>query len=96
VRSLSGAWDYYTAEDLVDGWLVFAEVERCELINDGRVPNDTINRVDVIEQSGDVFTVELSIDSVGPDAEHYETVLRVRCKSLHLEDSARPGTKIID
>lgn len=94
VRSPSGDWAFYTDEDIVDGVLVFADVESLELRNSGHVPNDVINSVDVLEHADGTATLELSIDSVGSIPAHFETFLRIRCKSLHLEDPNRPGLKI--
>src|SRR5437762_5465194 len=45
VRSSSGNWDYYKDEDIVDGFIVFADVVECELQNGGHVPNDSINDI---------------------------------------------------
>jgi hypothetical protein len=92
VRSASGTWDYYTDEDVTDGILVFEDVDRVELRNAGHMPNDSINSIEVTEQEGDRVTVEISVDSVEPNATHHETWLRVRCKSVCIEDPAHRGT----
>jgi hypothetical protein len=94
VRSLSGDWEYYTDEDIADGVMVFEGVDWVELENSGRMPNDLINSIEVIATLNESSTVELSIDAVGPDGIHHETFLRIRCRSLHLEDPHRPGHKI--
>jgi hypothetical protein len=95
IRSPSGTWDYYVDEDIRDGFLVFEEVQQCELRNAGYLPNDAINSIEVVETQDDVVTIDLSIDSVDEEAYHHETVLRVTCKAVHLEDPAHPGFKII-
>jgi hypothetical protein len=61
VRSATGEWAFYTAEDITDGWIVFAEADRFELKNDGFIPNDYINDIAVVDESDDSSTVELSI-----------------------------------
>lgn len=94
VRNPSGAWDYYTDEDIVDGVLVFEHVDLCELKNAGRLPNDSIDSIEVTEQGEGSVTVEISIGSVESDASHHETLLRIRCKTMYIEDPARPGLKI--
>jgi len=94
VRSASGTWDYYVDEDVVDGVLVFSGVDVLELRNEAHMPNDSINSIEVVEQREGFAVVEISVDSVGPDASHHETFLRIRCKSMHIEDPARPGLKI--
>ncbi len=95
IRSASGAWNYYTEEDIDDGVLVFTDVATCELNNHGQLPNDQMNAIDVISEEVDgSYVVELSIDAVNAEATHTETILQLRCKGVHLEDPSRPGVKI--
>lgn len=94
VRSDSGNWDFYTDEDVVDGFLVFEGVETLELSNSGHLPNDSINSVEVVQQHAEHVAIEISIDSVKPDATRHETILRITCKALHIEDPARAGVRI--
>lgn len=94
VRDPSGSWNFYAAEDISDGRLVFAEVLTIELNGDGQMPNDLINSVEVVDLAEGVATVELSIDSVDTEAVHHGTVLRLRRKKIWLEDPARPGVRI--
>lgn len=94
VRSASGTWDYYVDEDIAEGFLVFSEVQACELNNGGHLPNDSINSLEVVEEVDDASTIEMSIDAVDKDGYHHETYLRVTCKTVYLEDPARQGVKI--
>ncbi len=94
VRDASGEWSHYTQEDIEDGQIVFTGVDSLEMRNDGDLPNDLINSMEVVEQVGDSSVVEIWIDSVRPDASRVETLLRVRCKGIHLEDPERPGIRI--
>jgi hypothetical protein len=94
VRSASGTWDFYTDEDVIDGFLVFDGVETLELVNSGHLPNDLINSVKVLEEHSEHVIIELSIDSVKSDASRHEALLRITCKSIHIEDPARPGLHI--
>jgi len=94
VRSSSGNWDYYKDEDIVDGFIVFADVVECELQNGGHVPNDSINDIEVVDEKDGLVTIKVSIDSGDDEAHHHETFLRITCASIHLEDPARPGVKI--
>ncbi len=95
VRSPSGQWDYYTAEDVADGVVVLEGVTFIDLKNDGALPNDSINSIEA-KPSGEYVEVSMSIDSVADDATHHETTLTVRCKTIHIEDPSRPGQKIIE
>jgi hypothetical protein len=61
IRSASGAWNYYTEEDIDDGLIVFTDVAACELSNHGQLPNDQLNAIDVISEEDDGwYVVELS------------------------------------
>jgi hypothetical protein len=90
IRSASGHWDYYTAEDITDGFLVFGEVTELHWANAGRLPNDLVNGVQVVQETQEGALVEISIDSVDPDATRHETKIRIACRSVYLEDPARP------
>src|SRR5882762_7611518 len=72
------AWNYYTDEDVVDGFLVFREVERVTLENAGYLPNDELD-LRVVESSDDLTTVEASIRSVDQEARCHEITLRFAC-----------------
>jgi hypothetical protein len=95
IRSASGTSDFYAAEDIKDGALTFGGVDSFVLTNDGGLPNDLINSVEVVEESGETARIRLSIDSVDAGAHHHEVTLEVRCRTVHLEDPARPGVEIV-
>src|SRR5215471_17536878 len=95
IRSPSGNWDYYTAEDVVDGVIVFEDVTFVELDNAGAIPNDSINSIEA-RWSAKQVEVTMSIDCVAADATHHETTLRVRCRGVHLEDPSHPEQRIVE
>lgn len=66
----------------------------CELRNAGHPPNGLINSVDVVDVNDGQYVVEVSIDSIDAEANHYEVILRVVCRDAHLEDPARPAIEI--
>lgn len=94
VRDPSGNWNFYVDEDINDAVLVFADVLSVELRGGGHMPNDSINSLEVVEVDGDVTTIEMSVDSVDAEAVHHDTVVRLRCKKVWLEDPTRPGVRI--
>lgn len=103
IRSTSGDWEFYTDEDIEDGYIVFTGVESVAFTPPGPVPNDFINSIELIqsaasceEESGEgkLFLFELSIDSVNDAGDSHEVILRVRSAGIHLEDPARPGVQI--
>jgi len=88
-------WNFYTDEDIEDGWLVFEGVDRFHLQNDGYVPNDLINDIQVVATEGEKVVVEVWVDAGIVDGVHHEAMIRVRCTGMHLEDPKRPGEKIL-
>lgn len=92
VRSASGQWDYYTAEDVVDGVLVFGGVTFVDLENDGSLPNDFIDFVDA-KPCGEGVEVVLCIGSAASDAVSRGTTLTLRCKTIHIEDPLPSGRR---
>lgn len=46
-------WDFYTDEDIKDGWLVFTGIRSVRLEPAGPLPNDLINQVSVRPTAGD-------------------------------------------
>jgi hypothetical protein len=99
IRSRSGTWDYYTAEDIADGCLVFTEVTNIRLDPSGPVPNDLINEIKVDDRAdvrsgkkGLLFLILVgSVDETGVST---EVTIEVQATGLHLEDPARPGLEI--
>ena len=73
---------------------MFEDVQVFELSNAGHLPNDTIDSIDVVEEIGDIAIIEMSINSVDVIGSDYETILRVTCRSVHIDDPTRPGQKI--
>jgi hypothetical protein len=94
IRSPSGRWEYYTDEDITDGHLVFSSVVSCELRDAGHLPNGLINAIDIVDVKDGQYVIDVSIDSIDAEANHYEVILRVVCRDAHLEDPARPELKI--
>ena len=94
VRDMTGNWNFYTEEDVSDGFIVFEGVRVIELRNAGHVPNDSINSFVVTEECEDSVAIEMSINSVNDSTPYFETILRLTCRSIHIEDPSRPGEKI--
>ena len=93
VRSASGQWDYYADEDIVDGLIVFTDVESVFFDPPGFISGDYIDLVGVEmlpPQKGDNehqrFVAEFSTAAV----------VRILAGGVHLEDPARPGLLIRD
>ncbi|AKT38868.1 DUF6258 family protein [Chondromyces crocatus] len=99
VRGTSGAWDYYTDEDITDGHLVFTGVKSICFEPSGPLPNDFIYEVLIEEElvstpGSEMFNASISVGSVGEEEAPTEVVIKIQAKGLHLEDPARPGQEI--
>lgn len=94
IRSESGTWDYYTEEDITDGFLVFTGVKSFKLRNEGYLPNDSINSLDIVGHRGDAVLIEMSVGSVQDDGQYHETSILIECLSLHLQDPSRTEGEI--
>jgi hypothetical protein len=96
VRGTSGNWDFYTAEDIPDGRLVFSGVRGIRFDPPGPVPNDLINEIRVtgvheIRSGQYVHVFVLSIGSVSQAAESTEVTIEIRADTFHIEDPRHPG-----
>jgi len=88
-------WDYYTDEDLPDGYLVFEKVESMVFEPAGHIPNDWIALVSV--KSADESGLMRFVFSVGATDKHGEAVevlITIVANAIALED--RNGTRIRD
>jgi len=99
VRSETGSWDFYTAEDIPDGRIVFAGVQRVRFEPTGPIPNDLINSLEVskvVESSAGepVYVFELSVGSLGDDGSTTEVIVEIEARDLYLQDPRSPTTEI--
>jgi hypothetical protein len=100
IRSSSGQWDFYTAEDIPDGRIVVSGVEAIHFEPPGPLPNDFINAISAKLVGDDPemkrWEFEASISSVALDGSSTEVIVRIIGADVHLEDPARDGLKIRD
>jgi hypothetical protein len=99
VRSSSGNWDYYTAEDIPDGLLVFTSVNSVRLEPSGAVPNDFINDIRVTEVSDirsgkKLFLFVISVASTDDAGLSTEVMIEIQAEDFHVEDPRQPGVEI--
>jgi len=87
VRSASGNWDFYTDEDVEDGFLVFKKVKHFSMEPEGLLPNDLINSVSVEKADlGDFWVVRLGIDSADEQGQSKEVQVKIVTESVFVEN----------
>ncbi len=95
-RVRSTSWDYYSAEDLQDGFIVFEGASSVEFDPPGRIPNDTINAIEAQEIGGGsaAYLLMISADSVDSVGDRIEVKIRIHASGMALEDPGKPGERI--
>ena len=94
IRSSSGLWEYYNEENIIDGFLVFTGVKEISFSPSGPVPNDYISEIKIENVDEGYYRFQLSIASVGSDAQSDEVLVNIVSKGFHLTDPLRPGLVI--
>lgn len=96
IRSLDGEWNYYDAEDILNGQLIFENVKKVFFDDNGYIPNDRINYLDAEVQEDGTYLFTLSIDSVSDDGVNHEVKLIIISKSISIRDPINPAISITD
>ena len=105
IRSPSGNWEFYTDEDILEGRIVFTDVDSIAIDPSGCLPNDSIESLNVEslskhtggdESEGFLFKLQVfSAQKREPaNASYVKVTVSIRAKSIHLEDPSRPGVEI--
>lgn len=95
-RIRSGTWDFYTAEDLHDGFIVFEGVKSVVFEPSSAIPNDSINGIRAEPLVGEQakYLIVVSVDAVDPAGDRTEVEIRISANSMALEDHSKPGQRI--
>lgn len=96
VRGLQ--WNYYNAEDIEDGFIVFDGVREFRLDPPGPLPNDYISGIEVkpvaLSLQPPLYEFRISVSSINEHAASLEVEVRVTAADCYLEDPAKPGQQI--
>jgi len=95
-RVRSATWDYYTAEDLPNGLIVFTGVSDVVFEPTGVIPNDSINDIRAERLAGDQpkYLIVISVDAIDAAGDRTEVEIRLRADSMALEDCNKPGERM--
>lgn len=85
-RVRSGAWDFYTEEDLEDGKLVFTGAKHIVIEPPGCIPNSYIDILSVEEIEDSVFKFSFSVGASDSKGCTVLAKLTIHASQLHLED----------
>jgi hypothetical protein len=96
VRSPDGQWQFYTDEDIEDGFLVCGDVKTCTIEPPGAIPDDYVASFALTPSSEwpDSVVMELRTAGPTPSGKRGEIVIRVVAGTFYLEDPKRPGVRI--
>ena len=96
IRSADGNWDYYDAEDIENGQLVFRKVKKFFFDENGNIPNDRINSFDVSNGENGNYCFILFVDSVADDGTNCEVQLKIVAEFIGLRNPHNPEALIVD
>jgi hypothetical protein len=96
VRDVSGQWNFYNEENIVDGYIVFSNVKSFVFDPPGFVPNDELE-IESIEHISEKFYIfVVKIGSIDENADGRCVTLTIGAEEVYLEDPLKPGVKICE
>ncbi|XDD49563.1 DUF6258 family protein [Leptospira sp. WS92.C1] len=95
-RIRAESWNYYTDEDVENGYLVFEKIKSIHFDPPGFIPNDTINDINVEKLQGDFYKIILNISSADLESNYTCIDVQIVAKTLAIEDPKYPNIRIRD
>lgn len=88
VKENTDSWNYYSDEDIENGWIIFTGISCIKIVPAGLIPNDLINEVKV-KKSNEEYIFDISIDSVSETGERKETIIQVNAQEIYIESNEK-------
>ncbi|KOF13595.1 hypothetical protein AC244_30630 [Ensifer adhaerens] len=95
-RKRSETWNFYSAEDVEDGFLVFEEVDHVSFDPPGRIPNDEIGDRKFLGYDGDRFTLMIELGHCDEAGEYTTVKTTIRAKAVAIEKPGEEDARIRD
>jgi hypothetical protein len=95
-RKRTNTSNFYSAEDVEDGFLVFEGVDHVSFDPPGRIPNDEIGAIEFLGYDGDRFTVMIELGHCDGAGKYITVRTTVRAKAVALEKPGEEGARIRD
>ncbi|WOS61348.1 DUF6258 family protein [Sinorhizobium fredii] len=93
-RKRSETWNFYSAEDVEDGFLVFEGVDHVSFDPPGRIPNDEIGAIEFLGSEGDRFTVAIELGHCDEAGKYVTVKTTIRAKAVAIEKPGEEGARI--
>ena len=88
IKENTDSWNYYSDEDIENGWLIFTDISCIKFVPEGVVPNDLINEIKV-KKSNEDYIFSISIDSVSESGERKEVNIQVNAQKIYIESNEK-------
>ncbi|MGE6783708.1 DUF6258 family protein [Ensifer adhaerens] len=89
-------WDYYTDEDVDDGFLVFEGVDHVSFDPPGLIPNDVIGEIEFLGYKDDRFIVVIELTHGDEDSKYTTVRTTIRAKAVAIEKPGEEDARIRD
>jgi len=86
LKDKTSTWDFYTDDDLDDGWIVFDGVTSFAATPPGPIPNESIEIVEVTVLGGDgVMRFKISVGSVNQSGKISAVMIEIVASQISVE-----------
>ncbi|WP_110031323.1 DUF6258 family protein [Hoeflea marina] len=89
-------WNFYIDEDLYDGYLVFEDIAFLEFEDSTPPRNGDIGSIDVLSENDDLTVFEIRLGFLKLQSGYARTVFRIGFKTLCLQATDDPSSRIRD